>query len=267
MLKLGWLSTGRGEGSIGFLKYVQEMIVACELDASIEFVFSNRERGEDLGSDHFFSLVDSYNIPLLTLSSKKWCKERDGGPFRDHRVEFHEEVLSLIQGFGVDLNLFLGYMLFTHPRFVEICPSINLHPAAPGGAAGTWQSVIWELIENKTKYSGVRAHVVTQNWDAGPVISYCTYPIVGDQFDQHWSDANRMSINELKRSGEKQVLFRLIREAGLIRERPVIVATLRLLASGEVVVRDGQALGINGKPIKANDVTREVERLVSMGDL
>ena len=267
MLKLGWLSTGRGEGSIGFLKYVQEMIDTCELDARIEFVFSNRERGEDQGSDHFFSLVDTYNIPLVTLSSTKWRKERGGGPFKDHRSEFHEEVLNLIQGFGVDLNLFLGYMLFTHPRFVEICPSINLHPAVPGGPAGTWQSVIWELIENKATYSGVRSHVVTQNWDAGPVISYCTYPIVGDRFDLYWPDANRMSINELKRNGEKQALFRLIREAGLIRERPVVAATLRLLASGEVVVRDGQALGINGNPIKAQDVTREVEGLVNMGDL
>ena len=48
MLKLGWLSTGRGEGSRGFLRYVHDGIERGELDAGIQFVFSNREPGEAL---------------------------------------------------------------------------------------------------------------------------------------------------------------------------------------------------------------------------
>ncbi len=265
MLRLGWLSTGRGEGSYGFLKYIQEMIASRELDAEIEFVFSNREPGEAEGSDRFFDLVRSYDIPLVTLSSKRWRREQGGGPFSGHRVEFHEEVIRLIEGFEVDLTVFLGYMVFTHPRFVEVYPSINPHPAAPDGPAGTWQSVIWELIETQAGHSGVRVHVATEDWDAGPLIAYCAYPIIGGAFDSLRSDVEGKSIEDLRSEGEQQPLFHLIRQAGLLRERPALAATLKVLASGDVVVRDGQALNRAGKPVEPQDVTEEVERLVAEG--
>ncbi|GAH59253.1 unnamed protein product, partial [marine sediment metagenome] len=38
---------------------------------------------------------------------------------------------------------------------------VNLHPAAPGGPTGTWQEVIWQLIENKAEETGVMMHLVT----------------------------------------------------------------------------------------------------------
>lgn len=265
MLRLGWLSTGRGEGSRGFLKYVQHMITSGELDARIEFVFSNREPGEAEGSDQFFDLVHSYDIPLVTLSSQRWRREHGGGSFSAHRVEFHDEVMSLIEGFRVDLTVFLGYMLFTHTRFVEVYPSINPHPAAPDGPGGTWESVIWELIETRADHSGVRVHVATEDWDAGPLIAYCTFPIVGGPFDALWSDVEGRSIDDLRSEGEQQSLFRLIRKTGLPRERPVLAATLKVLASGEVVVRDGQALNRSGRPFEPRDVTDEVEQLVARG--
>ena len=53
MLNIGWLSTGRGEGSRGLLGFVQDRILRRQLDARIEFVFSNREAGEAEGSDQF----------------------------------------------------------------------------------------------------------------------------------------------------------------------------------------------------------------------
>ena len=54
MLNIGWFSTGRGEGSRGLLRFVQERIDRGLLDARIQFVFSNRDRGQALGSDRFF---------------------------------------------------------------------------------------------------------------------------------------------------------------------------------------------------------------------
>ena len=42
MIDIGWFSTGRGEGSLGLLRFVQERISRGLLDARIGFVFSNR---------------------------------------------------------------------------------------------------------------------------------------------------------------------------------------------------------------------------------
>ena len=63
MLNIGWFSTGRGKGSHGLLSFVQQRLLDTEVDARINYVFSNRERGEAQGSDDFFRLVDSYGIP------------------------------------------------------------------------------------------------------------------------------------------------------------------------------------------------------------
>ena len=99
MLKLGWFSTGRGEGSRGFLKLVHDRIQTGDLDARIEFVFSNREPGEAEGSDLFFKQVESYGLPLVTLSSQRYRREHGGGPMSRHRVLFHAEVIQLIATF------------------------------------------------------------------------------------------------------------------------------------------------------------------------
>ena len=51
MYRLGWFSTGRGEGSRGLLKTVQDTIVSGDLEAQIEFVFCSREYGETEATD------------------------------------------------------------------------------------------------------------------------------------------------------------------------------------------------------------------------
>ena len=55
MLRLGWFSTGRGEGSRGLFTCVKDAIDRGELDAEISFVFCNREAGEHAGSDATWS--------------------------------------------------------------------------------------------------------------------------------------------------------------------------------------------------------------------
>ena len=57
MIKIGWFSSGRGEGSRGLLRFIQNRIESGNLEAKIEFVFSNRSRGEFAGSDQFFDMI------------------------------------------------------------------------------------------------------------------------------------------------------------------------------------------------------------------
>ena len=91
VLKVGWFSTGRGEGSLGLLRTVMDAIGSGELQAQMEFVFSNREPGEAEGSDRFVRQVLDYGIPLVTLSSQRFRREQSGGPFSRHRKQFDRE--------------------------------------------------------------------------------------------------------------------------------------------------------------------------------
>ena len=70
MLRVGWFSTGRGEGSRGLLNFIQNQIATGYLNARLQFIFSNRGRGEQPGSDAFQDLVNSLDLPLVTFSCR-----------------------------------------------------------------------------------------------------------------------------------------------------------------------------------------------------
>ena len=201
MLRLGWFTTGRGAGSRGLLELVQGKIDQGSLDAAIEFVFCNRELGETEPTDRFLNMVEAHGLPLVTLSSRRWRREQGGGPFSEHRTDFHREVLRLIAEYRPDLCVFAGYMLFTGPEVVGRYPFVNLHPALPGTTPGTWQQVIWKLIEDRATESGIMVHVATEVLDKGPTISYCTYPIRGGDFDALWMEVRGRSMEDLKSKG------------------------------------------------------------------
>ncbi len=142
---------------------------------------------------------------------------------------------------------------------------INLHPAAPQGPKGSWQEVIWTLIENKTKESGVMMHLVTPELDRGPVITYCTFPIRGEPFDKHWAEIGNSSVAELKQKpGETSRLFRLIRQHGLAREFPLIVSTLKAFSRGKVKIEAGRICDHQGKPISGYNLTDEIDKAVGL---
>ena len=261
MLKLGWFSTGRGEGSRGFLRLIQRQIESGYLDVGIEFVFSNRERGEAEGSDLFFKLVEDYGLRLITLSSQRYRREHGGGPISNHRGPFHQEVMRLISDVEQDLCVAAGYMLITSPEMCRRYPMINLHPALPDGPAGTWQHVIWRLIEEKAVESGVMVHEATEVVDAGPVLTYCSFPIRGATFDPLWRDAACSTIEELRAKGEDQPLFRAIRREGLRREGPLLIETLRALAQGGLRL-SGDSADRAGVPIAGQCLNDEVEQFL-----
>ena len=260
MLRLGWFSTGRGEGSRGFLKLIQGQIETGELDARIEFVFSNRGRGEAEGSDQYFELVESYGLPLVTLSSQQYRRANGSGPMSRHREAFHGEVMRLISGFSSDLCVLAGYMLITSAEMCRRYSMINLHPALPGGPAGTWQQVIWELIAQKAAESGVMIHVATEVLDSGPPVSYCSFPIRGGAFDKLWREVEGRTIDQIKAEGERQALFQEIRRSGMRREAPLLLETLKALAAGRWTVSGGRVLDASGAEAPGISLNEEVER-------
>ena len=262
MLRLGWLSTGRGEGSRKLLTLVQDQILSGGLDARIEFVFSNRERGEAEGSDLFFKLVEGYGLPLITLSSMRYRREHGGGPMSNHRGPFHEEVMRLISDFHPDACVLAGYMLIASPEMCQRYAVINLHPAPPEDATGTWQQVIWKLIERRADEAGSMVHVASEVLDKGPVLTYCDFPIRGGAFDALWREAKGRSIDEMMAEGEDQPLFKRIRQEGVRREGPLLLETLKALSDGRMKVSGGQVFDAGGAPVAGICLNEEVERLL-----
>jgi len=275
MLSIGWFSTGRDEAARDLLRVAWDAIQRGELRAHIAFVFSNRERGQDPESDRFFDLVESYRIPLVCLSSRRFRKEQAKpsarvGPSVEGlpawRTEYDRAGMRLLEPRPFGLGVLAGYMLIVTEAMWRH-PLLNLHPAEPGGPAGTWQEVIWQLIERKAAQAGVMMHLVTGTLDEGPPVTYCTYSIRGPAFDPLWAeveaDARRgRSVQQVQaEEGEANSLFREIRRQGVLRELPLVVATLCAFADGKVRIEGGRVVGADGRPMAAYDLTAEIDRL------
>ncbi len=272
-LRLGWFSTGGGEGSQRqrLLTATVELIRRGEMDAEIAFVFCNRERGEQDATDSFLKLAESYGIPCITFSSRQFRRDRGGAlsqpgqPLPPWRAEYDAEVAKLIAERPFDVGVLIGYMLIFTPEMAARYPFINLHPAQPGGPVGTWQQVIWELIDARTKHSGVMIHLATDELDRGPVVSYCTYSLHGEALDPLWDGIGESSADELRENaGEDHPLFQEIRRTGAARELPVVIATLQAFARGRLLVEDQQVVDALGNALPGGlDLTAEVEAAIA----
>jgi folate-dependent phosphoribosylglycinamide formyltransferase PurN len=266
VLRIGWFSTGRGEGSQKLLRAAVEAIREDRLDAEIAFVFSNRERGRSEATDTFFDQVASYAIPLITLSDVRFRKEhggdvaRKGAPLPAWRNEYDRAVVDLLRRYAYDIGMLAGYMLIGTAPLIEHRPLLNLHPAAPDGPAGTWQDVTWELIAQRADHSGVRIHLGTLELDAGPIVTYCTYPLRGATIDLLWRAVEQRGVDETRATeGEANPLFQEIRRRGAARELPLVVETLRAIADGRLVIDGERILAGETKVVGGYDLTPEIE--------
>ncbi|MFA5054647.1 MAG: formyltransferase family protein [Dehalococcoidia bacterium] len=257
--RIGWFSTGNGEGSRNLLRFTWNSIIRGDLKAEIAFVFCNREPGEHKGSDEFMKLVHDYSLPLVCVSSKQFKQAGTG----DWRSRFEEEVMSKLEPYSFDLGVLAGYMLIVGREMCKKYPMINLHPAPPDGPAGTWQEVIWQLIEKKAKETGAMTHLVTPVLDGGPVVSYCKFSIRGKPFDRYWDEIKGLPLWEIqKHEGERNPLFIEIRKQGAAREIPLVISTIKAFSEGKIKIDNGKVVDVKGKPIKGYDLSREIDKKV-----
>lgn len=272
LLQLGWFSTARGPGSRALLRSAREAIEAGQLNARIAFVFCNRERGESPETDEFFRQVESYGIPLVTYSFAAFKEAQNGKgmgfngtAFAPWREAYDREVLNRLSGYHPNLAVLAGYMLVMTPDLVRRFPNINLHPALPNGPVGTWQQVIWELIEKRADESGIFMHLATPVLDRGPVVAYCRYSLRGAKFDALWRELGDRTADEVKSGeGEESALFQAIRAEGMRRELPFILETLKACSSiTELRVTNDQLVDGNGVALTMLDLTEQVEASVT----
>lgn len=247
-------------------------------NSEIAFVSCSRKEGETYYGDLLIQNVRQLELPLITFSSLRFKPElrikgreaeKKGDPsiINAWRLEHDREVAKLLP--PTNLNVLLGYMWIVGEEICQKRTMINLHPALPTGPKGTYREVIWQLIKDKTSETGVMIHLVTGMLDMGPPIAYCSFPIKGGFFDPLWlemeSRLKRESLKDIsEKDGENNPLFRVIREQGVIREFPVIIQTIRLLAEKRIRIEDGRVIDSRGEVLKGGyDLTHEIDAIAT----
>lgn len=246
MLNIGWFSTGRDEAARQLLAAAEDAIERGDIEGRISFVFSNRERGEAEESDRFFRLVESYGLPLVTLSSRRFRASLTDSD--DWRRRFDEEIDRLVRPYAPDVCMMAGYMLIMSEVLPTRYTMINVHPAPPGGPRGTWQEVMWQLIDGGADEAGAMVNLVVPELDAGPPITYFAFPLCGEEFDPLWH------------SGDREELFRRIRDKELAGEFPLMLHTLAALGRGEIRIEKGAVYDAAGNPVRGHDLSDRVLR-------
>lgn len=251
-ISLGWFSTGRDREAIQLLEQVQASIQTGFIKGKIDFVFCNREKGENKESDEFIDTVKKFGIDIICFSSKRFASQKENLTKEQWRKEYDSEIIKLIKNRKIDLTVLAGYMLIVSDVLCNKFKMLNLHPALPNGPKGTWQEVIWKVIEEKKSETGAMIHLVTEELDAGHPVSYFSFSVRGGEFDELWSNfmqKNRIkSFNEIKFSeGEEEPLFKRIREEEFKKEIPLLVSTIKKIADKEIEINNNGQILINRK--------------------
>jgi phosphoribosylglycinamide formyltransferase 1 len=270
-LRLGWFTTARGTGSRTSYDAIAHAIADGTLDARFAFVFCNRDPGEDAVTDAFFQQVRGAGVPLVTRSSVAFrratggARSRPGAPLPSWRAEYDRAVDEALAPYPFDLGVLAGYMLIFEREFVQQHALLNLHPALPGGPVGTWREVIRHLIRARSRQSGVMLHLAISEVDMGPVVAFCRYSLHTPALEREWAALEPLIDTLDDVALDATPLFAAIREVGVVRESPLLVATLREFGAGRLRAEGARVVDASGDPAAAADLTAEVDTLISKG--
>lgn len=272
MLKIGWFSSGNGTGSQKLLKTILEHIDSNSLNANISFVFCNWDNTEvnnpkKNNREVFFKIVKQNNIPLITFSSNNFKPELRRINEDEWRNQYGNSIRERISDYDFDLIILAGYMLWLDDAFCQSYTILNLHPALPDGPKGTWQNVIWNLIKYKCDKHGITIHLCTPERDRGKPIAFCSFPITGKDYDELWSDfihkQSISSFDDIKNSeGINNPLFQKIRNDGIIRENPLLIATIKMISENHLLI---ESLKYDSNK-NAEDLTDSIDYVVKSID-
>lgn len=259
----GIWTTGRDEAALQLLETIYNAVIDGTIPGTISYVFCNRVQGEGLWSDKLLTWCKEHRLTFVAISSSQYERDLKRQDLEIWRKNFHTEVRRRLRGFKEKFRVLAGYMLILDPETCMDVPSLNLHPAKPGGPKGTWQEVIWKLIESDADETGVMMHLATPKLDEGPAIAYCTFPIKGSIFDPLWNELReklkKLTLPQIiTTEGENNPLFKEIRRHGLTREFPLVVYTIKEVASGNVQIVRGKVRSADGSHLTQGYCLTEV---------
>ncbi|MFL2664712.1 MAG: formyltransferase family protein [Dehalococcoidia bacterium] len=244
-MKIGWFTSAGGEGSLGLFKSTLNAINKRKINGSIDFVFINKDYGENINSDKFMEIVQHNKIPLITLSSKKFKESNNNKNWSELRSNFDHEIINMLNDYILDIAVHAGYMLIA-PLLCKHFMTINIHPALPGETIGTWKKAIWDVIEQRLYETGAMVHISTEKVDEGPVLSFGRYSLSEEKFISEWKKIERLPIKEIKdKYGEDLSLFNLIRQKGLVFERKLLTETLVRISNNQISLKNTKPVDLS----------------------
>lgn len=149
---------------------MQAVANACQIgriQASVVCVVSNNSNSEAL------RFAMAHVIPAFHLSSKTHMDPED----------LDQEMLSILSRHDVDLVVLAGYMKKLPPKTLAEFRGrvLNIHPALlpKYGGQGMYGMAVHEaVIASGDKETGVTIHVVTEEYDRGPIVAQAKHPVL-----------------------------------------------------------------------------------------
>jgi phosphoribosylglycinamide formyltransferase 1 len=171
-------------GGTNFQALIDE-INRGNLNATIAGLISSRP---DAGA---ISRATTHGIPVVVINSAEYSSEQ----------AFGEELNRMLKNWDPALIVLAGYMLKIPANVIDAYPGriINIHPALLpkfGGKGLYGMRVHRAVLEAGETKSGCSVHIVTNDYDEGPVIGQITVPV--EPGDTPESLAGRILIEEHK---------------------------------------------------------------------
>lgn len=152
MIKLGVIGSTNGTD----LQVILDAIGSGKLNAEVSVVLSNQKNA------YILERAENHNVPVVFTSHKG-----------KSRKEFDAELTAVLQKYGVNLVLLIGFMRILSTEFCRRWQDrlLNVHPSLlPKYAGGLDTNVHEEVLKNGDAETGCTIHFVTDEVDGGPIL-------------------------------------------------------------------------------------------------
>jgi phosphoribosylglycinamide formyltransferase-1 len=155
LLNIAIFASGRGSNFEALYRALSEQ----RIDARIVAVISNNSNAGAL------ALARSFHIPAFHLSRKQFADDQ----------EFTDRQIAVLESFDVGLIVLAGYMKKIDTAIIQRYRNriLNIHPALlpKFGGEGMYGHYVHEAVmKSGDAESGATVHIVTNEYDAGPIV-------------------------------------------------------------------------------------------------
>jgi phosphoribosylglycinamide formyltransferase 1 len=230
MKKIGWFTTARGPGSYNLFSTMMNNIRNGEIDAKLSFVFINRDIKGNQYRKKLVKEAEDSGVPVIIFPSDSFMPELKHADIDAWRDAYGQGLRDRVSKYEMDFGVLAGYMLIFDRETCRKYTMINLHPALPDTYKGTWEEIVGAVVDNGDEHYGATVHLCTPELDRGGPIAYDAFPLDKLKAKNH--------------SREERV--RAIRAEELRREAYLLIGVIKMIVSGEVVLKDGKVFNRRG---------------------